>query len=462
MTLITPLDIIILAAGKGTRMRSELPKVLHPLAGQPLLAHLLKTTQTLAPRDLFVVIGHQAAQIQNAFPDAAWHWILQTAPQGTGHAVAQVLPQLREDGYTLILYGDVPLITQHTLEQLIQHTPVNGISVLTATVDFPQGFGRIIRDSHGKFLEVIEQVDTTPEQQLLDEINAGIYVIPNSLLHDLLPKLDNNNAQQEFYLPPLLSMAHERNIPIVTTDVVNVDEIHGINDRQQLFQAERLLQKRITTTLAKNGVTLLDPSRVDVRGILTADSDVTLDVNVIVSGEVSIGSGTYIGPHTLLNNTQIGKNVTIKSHCVIDGAIIADNCVIGPFAHIRPDTVLEPYAKIGNFVELKKTRLGAHSKVNHLSYVGDADVGKEVNIGAGTITCNYDGANKHMTHIGDHASIGANTSLVAPITIGEHALIGAGSVITKDAPINKLTLSRSEQKTIGRNRSANKLKQSEE
>ncbi|MFI4954405.1 MAG: bifunctional UDP-N-acetylglucosamine diphosphorylase/glucosamine-1-phosphate N-acetyltransferase GlmU [Gammaproteobacteria bacterium] len=444
--------MIILAAGKGTRMRSQLPKVLHLLAGQPLLAHLFDTVQTLAPRHLFTVIGHQAEQIQQTFASTSCQWILQTTQQGTGHAVAQVLPYLPNDGQTLILYGDIPLITLQTLEKLIEHTPTNGIGVLTAIVDLPLGFGRIVRDNHGKFAEVVEDADANPEQSLIDEINAGIYVIPNTLLHELLPKLDNNNTQQEFYLPPLLTLAHQQNVPIITINVTDTDDIHGINNRQQLAQAERILQKRIAAQLANNGATIIDPNRLDVRGKLNTETDVTIDVNVIFSGNVSIGTGSYIGPHSVLTHSRIGKNVTIKSHCVIDGADIADNCVIGPFAHIRPDTVLEPYAKIGNFVELKKTHLGAHSKVNHLSYVGDAQVGKEVNIGAGTITCNYDGVNKHATHIGDHASIGANSSLVAPVTIGESAVIGAGSVITKEAPAGQLTLSRSEQRTLARRR----------
>lgn len=450
--LITPLDIIILAAGKGTRMRSQLPKVLHTIAGQPMLAHIFNTIQVLQARHLFTVVGHQAEHIQQAFPHIPCQWVLQSTQQGTGHAVMQVLPYLPNTGYSLILYGDIPLITTHTLENLIQHTPSDGIGVLTALVDSPYGFGRIVRDSQGKFSEVVEEADVNPEQSLIDEINAGIYVIPNALLHELLPKLNNHNAQQEFYLPPLLTMAHTKNIPIVTTLVADTQDIFGINNRQQLAQAERIWQQRYATRLTQAGATLMDPQRIDVRGQLNVEQDVIIDVNTLFAGEVNIGSGSYIGPHTVITDSRIGKNVTIKSHCVIEGADIADNCIIGPFAHLRPGTLLESHAKIGNFVELKKTRLGAHSKINHLSYVGDAQVGTKVNIGAGTITCNYDGVNKHATHIGDYASIGANTSLVAPITIGEHALIGAGSVITKHAPAEQLTLSRSEQRSLPRKR----------
>lgn len=454
MTATSTLDIIILAAGKGSRMRSALPKVLQPLAGRPVLAHVLATAQSLDPRNIFVVVGHQAPLIEKTFPDAPWKWIEQKDQKGTGHAVTQVLPFLEPKGRTLILYGDVPLITLDTLTQLIYKTAPDAIGVLTAEVDFPEGFGRILRDDHGDFISVVEQADITPEQELIQEINTGFYVVPNQYLHKLLPKIDNDNAQKEYYLPTLLALANNENIPITTVDASSLEDIHGINDRRQLFQAERLMQKRLAIELASAGVTMLDPTRLDIRGTLAVAEDVTLDVNVIISGNVSIDEGSYIGPHCSVKDSQIGKNVTIKSHCVIDGATIADNCEIGPFAHLRPGTVLESEVRIGNFVEVKKSTLGSQTKVNHLSYVGDAEVGKDVNIGAGTITCNYNGVKKQVTRIHDHAFIGSNTSLVAPVTIGKNAVIGAGSVITEDAPADQLTLSRSEQKSVEKKKPA--------
>lgn len=448
MTENFPLDIIVLAAGKGTRMSSKLPKVLQPLAGQPLLAHIISTARALEPRNLFVVVGHEAEIIQQTFADAHVDWVIQKEQLGTGHAVQQALPRLPKKGRTLIMYGDVPLLQAETLEKLIEEVSAGSVGVLTAILDNPKGLGRVVRDVQGEFVNIVEEKDATWEQKLIQEINSGIYIFPNEVLHDYLPKIDNINAQQEYYLPPILNFAKTAHISIQTVLIHNVEEVYGINDRWQLMQAERLLQRRIAKELTQIGVTIVDADRLDLRGSLIVEPDVTLDVNLIIQGEVSIDEGSYIGPNTLLNNVKIGKNVQIKSHCVIEDAIIADNCMIGPFAHIRPGTVLEKNVKVGNFVELKKAHLGAETKVNHLSYVGDAKVGKDVNIGAGTITCNYDGKNKSVTHIGDHAFIGSNTALVAPVSIGENAVIGAGSVITKEAPAGELTLTRAEQRTI--------------
>jgi len=446
----TPLDIIILAAGKGTRMRSGLPKVLQTLAGRPLLAHTLSTVQALEPRNIIIIVGHEAEQVQAAFPEKHYRFAMQIEQLGTGHAVQQALPQLPTDGRSLILYADVPLITLNTLEKLITTTPADAIGILTATPENPFGLGRIVRDKQNEFREIIEEADTTDTQKLINETNAGIYVFPNSVLHTYLPQLDNNNAQQEYYLPPIIKLARATQTPIVTCTTLNAAEVFGINDRQQLMQAERLLQKRFAKELMKSGVTIVDAARLDIRGMVAAEQDVTLDINVICAGEVTIRANSYIGPNTFLKDVQLGKNVTIKSNCVLEGVIVADNCTIGPFANIRPGTVLDNDVKVGNFVELKKTHFGAGSKVNHLSYIGDAIVGKEVNIGAGTITCNYNGVDKNVTTIGDEAFIGSNTALVAPVTIGENAVIGAGSVITKDAPAGQLTLTRSEQKNLGR------------
>jgi len=450
MTENFPLDIIILAAGKGTRMNSSLPKVLHPLAGRPILAHVLATAQSLEPRNLFVVIGHDAERIKEEFPEASWKWVIQREQLGTGHAVQQTLPHLPKDGRTIIIYGDVPLLKAETLERLIEEIPPTAVGVLTAMMENPKGLGRIIRNEQGKFLRVVEEKDAKASEKLIKEINSGIYIFPNEVLHAFLPKINNINAQQEYYLPPVLNFAEAANIAIETITTPSEEEVYGINDRWQLMQAERLFQQRIAKELAEIGVTIIDADRVDMRGTLIVEQDITFDINLVFMGEVSIGEGSYIGPNTLLKDVKIGKNVQIKNNCVIEDATIGDNCVIGPFAHIRPGTVLEESVKIGNFVELKNSHLGVDTKVNHLSYVGDAEVGKDVNIGAGTITCNYDGKTKNKTKIGDHAFIGSNTALVAPIKVGANAIIGAGSVITKDAPAEHLTLTRGEQKTVKR------------
>jgi bifunctional UDP-N-acetylglucosamine pyrophosphorylase/glucosamine-1-phosphate N-acetyltransferase len=446
----TPLDIIILAAGKGTRMRSRLPKVLQTLAGRPILAHVLATVQALEPRNIVVIVGHEAELVQKTFPDKQYRFAMQAKQLGTGHAVQQALPHLPADGCSLILYADVPLITLNTLEKLITTTPANAIGILTATMENPFGLGRIVRNQQNEFSEIIEEADATAPQKLINEINAGIYVFPNAVLHKYLSQLDNNNAQKEYYLPPIIKLARATQTPIVTCTTTNAEEVFGINDRKQLMQAERILQRRCAKELMESGVTIIDAERLDIRGFVAAEQDVTLDINVICAGEVTIGEGSYIGPNTLLKDVRIGKNVTIKSHCILEGVTVADNCTIGPFANLRPGTVLDSGVKIGNFVELKKSHIGTDSKINHLSYIGDALVGKDVNIGAGTITCNYNGVDKHLTKIGDEAFIGSNTALVAPVTIGEHAVIGAGSVITKDAPAGELTLTRSEQKNLGR------------
>lgn len=443
-----PLYIIVLAAGKGTRMRSDLPKVLHELAGKPMLAHAITAAEALEPQQLFVVIGHEAEQIRDAFPLSRIEWVEQEAQLGTGHAVQQVLPLLSKEGRTIVTCGDVPLLRAETLTQLIENTSPKTIGVITADVKNPHGLGRIVRDKKGKFKQIVEEKDANEKEKGISEINSGIYIFPNEILHKFLKKIDNKNNQKEYYLTTLLNIAEKNKINIQTMKIESECEIHGINDRWQLQQAEKIMQQRLAKELTEIGVTIIDANRIDIRGTVIAEQDVTIDVNVILKGEVKIEQGCYIGPNTLLNNVKLGKNVEIKSNCVIEDAVIGDNCVIGPFAHIRPGTVLKEGVKVGNFVEIKKSQLGKDTKANHLSYVGDAEVGENVNIGAGTITCNYDGKNKHKTVIGNNAFIGSNSALVAPVTVGENAIIGAGSVITKDAPADQLTLTRGEQKSL--------------
>jgi len=448
------LSVVILAAGKGTRMRSAVPKVLHLLAGQALLDHVLTTAASLSS-NLIVVYGYEGdkicAHLEKAHPSYPKPKLIeQKNPAGTGHAVLQALPLLKASQRVLILYGDVPLINASTLQHFITQIPANAMGVITAKVPNPTGFGRILRDAQGQFLGVVEEKDATAAQRAINEINSGILVAPASLLKDYLPQVTNDNQQKEYYLPDIIPKVLAAGIPVMGLCLESPDEILGINDRIQLAQAERYYQQQLAHELQRAGVTICDPARLDIRGTLHCEPDVTLDVNVIIEGHVSIGSGCHIGAHSILRNTSLGNNVVVHPFSLIEGATIDDQCTIGPYARIRPETTLAKNVKIGNFVEIKKATLGEASKVNHLSYVGDAHIGRAVNIGAGTITCNYDGMNKHVTTIDDHVFIGSNTALVAPVTIGEGATIGAGSVITRDAPAQQLTLSRATQKTIGR------------
>jgi bifunctional UDP-N-acetylglucosamine pyrophosphorylase/glucosamine-1-phosphate N-acetyltransferase len=441
------LNIIILAAGKGKRMCTELPKVLHKLAGLTLLEHVVQTAQLLNPDTIYVVYGNGGERLLNDMAHLNVAWIEQPAALGTGHAVSQVLPYLKDNGQVLILYGDVPLVSPNTLQQLLQTTAAHNLGLIVTELNNPTGFGRILRDEIGKITAIVEQKDATPEEQEIREINTGIMTASAESLQKWLPCLKSDNAQHEYYLTDIVAMAvaDGREVNSITTCP---DEVRGVNTLSELMQLERIYQQQKAAEFMQAGVTILDPARFDVRGKVSIEHDVIIDINVILEGTVSIGAHTTVGPNTILRNVQIGENVNIQSNCVIEDAILDNGCTVGPFARIRPGTHINADARIGNFVEIKNTTLGAGSKVPHLSYVGDAQIGKNVNMGAGTITVNYDGVNKHKTIIGDNAFVGCDSQLIAPITIGEGAYIGAGSTITSNAPPHELTLARTKQRTI--------------
>lgn len=442
------LSIVILAAGKGTRMRSELPKVLHPVAGRPMLQHVVDTASALSPHAIHIIYGHGGEQVKGALTGVNANWIEQAQQLGTGHAVQQASPQLSDDERVLILYGDVPLIRQPTLKALLECTGGDGLALLTVVLDDPHGYGRIVRDADGAVRAIVEQKDADADQLTIREINTGIMALPAKYLKRWLQRLENNNAQGEYYLTDIIAMAVADRVDVRTTVPQRRVEVMGVNDKVQLSFVEREYQKEQAEQLMRAGVTLADPARFDVRGEVTVGADVSIDINVLLLGKVELGDGVHIGPNVVINNSRIGDGVEILANCVIDDAHVGAHCRIGPFARIRPETELAEHVHVGNFVEIKKSRVGGGSKINHLSYVGDSDVGRNVNIGAGTITCNYDGANKHRTVIEDDAFIGSDTQLVAPVTVGAGATIGAGSTITQDAPAGELSFSRAKQITI--------------
>jgi bifunctional UDP-N-acetylglucosamine pyrophosphorylase/glucosamine-1-phosphate N-acetyltransferase len=444
MIMTHSLSVIILAAGKGTRMKSAKPKVLQTLAGKPLLTHVLDTCAQLAMQKTIVVYGFGGDQVQAAMTDYALTWVEQTEQLGTGHAVKVTLDELPKDGKSLILYGDVPLVSAETLKQL-ESANHQGMSMLTLTVDNPFGLGRIKRDDQGNILAIVEQKDATADEQAIQEINSGIYCVDNALLHKYLPNLSNDNAQQEYYLTDIVKMAVADGIEIAAIEPAQDFEIEGVNDRQQLASLERRWQAHLVEVLQVEGVQFADPARVDIRGQVSVGQDVFIDVGVVLQGDCQLGNNVIIEAGCIIKDSTIGDNTHVKPYCVIDSAELGSNVSVGPFAHLRPQTQLGDDSKVGNFVETKKTKLGRGSKINHLSYIGDATVGEQVNIGAGTITCNYDGVNKHQTVIGDHAFIGSNSSLVAPVTIGKTATVGAGSVITKEVADNALAVARGKQ-----------------
>ena len=440
----TTLTTIILAAGKGTRMQSAKPKVLQTLADKPLLSHVLDTCQSVNVDKTIVVYGFGGDQVQQAMTDYELTWVEQAEQLGTGHAVKVTLPELPTEGKSLILYGDVPLVSAKTLTRLKQAN-VEGMSMLTLTVDNPFGLGRIKRDDNGNITAIVEQKDASEEEQAICEINSGIYCVDNALLHKYLPNLSNDNAQQEYYLTDIVKMAVADGIAIAAIEPDYEFEIEGVNDRQQLASLERSWQAKLVEDLQVQGVQFADPNRVDIRGEVTVGQDVFIDINVVLKGKVNLGSNVTIEAGCIIKDTRIGNNVHVKPYCVFDEAEVGDEASIGPFAHLRPKTVLANKTRLGNFVEIKKSYIGEGSKVNHLSYVGDAQIGAGVNFGAGAITCNYDGINKHETVVGDNAFIGTNASLVAPVTIGHTATIGAGSVITKNVEDKALALGRGRQ-----------------
>jgi len=441
------LDVVILAAGKGTRMRSSLPKVLHRLAGLTLLEHVIRSAQALNPGSIHVVYGHGGEQVPEQLKHLAVQWVKQEPQLGTGHAVQQAIPEITAQTL-LILYGDVPLTRIDTLRALAQAAGSSGMALLTAELADPSGYGRILRDAAGRVTRIVEHKDASETERAIREINTGILLAPVARLKQWLAALGNNNVQGEYYLTDVIGLAVRDGQEIGTAKPQAEWEILGVNSKAQLAELERTHQRNQALVLMEQGVTLMDPARFDLRGTLTCGQDVTIDVNVVIEGVVTIGDRVQIGPNNVLRDCKIGTDTVVQPNCVIESAEIGVGCRIGPFARIRPDTRIADRAHIGNFVEIKKSSIGLGSKVNHLTYVGDSAVGKDVNIGAGTITANYDGANKHYTRIEDNASIGSNCVLVAPVTIGAGATIGAGSVIAKDAPASELTLSRAKQTTV--------------
>ena len=442
------MNIVILAAGMGKRMHSALPKVLHPLAGKPLLAHVIDTARTLEPAALVVVVGHGAEQVRATVGGADIAFAEQAQQLGTGHAVMQALPLLDDAVPTLVLYGDVPLTTPATLQRLVASAGPARLGILTVEMDDPTGYGRIVRDAAGRIARIVEQKDATETQRQIREINTGIMVCPTALLRKWLQALRNDNAQGEYYLTDIVEQAAAEHVEIVSAHPAQLCETLGVNSKTQLAELERIHQRDLAARLLENGVTLLDPARLDVRGHLACGRDVIIDVSCIFEGHVAIGDGARIGANCVIRDAVIGAGAHVLPFCHIDQATVGPDSRIGPYARLRPGTTLGEDVHIGNFVEVKNSQIAAHSKANHLAYVGDATVGERVNIGAGTITCNYDGANKFRTIIEDDAFIGSDTQLVAPVTVGRGATLGAGTTLTKNAPPDRLTVSRARQVTI--------------
>ena len=441
------LDIVILAAGQGTRMRSALPKVLHPIAGKSMLAHVIDTARQLDPQGIHVVIGHGAERVREQLAADDLNFVLQTEQLGTGHAVAQALPALTAER-VLILYGDVPLIEIGTLERLLQRVSEQQLGLLTVNLNDPTGYGRIVRDGSGVVNAIVEHKDATAEQRLISEGNTGILAVPGKRLSDWLGRLSNSNAQGEYYLTDVIAMAVADGLVVATEQAVDEMEVLGANDRIQLAQLERHYQYRAARRLMVQGVTLIDPARFDLRGEVTVGRDVTIDINVILEGRVVIEDGVQIGPNCVIKNSTLRTGAIIKANSHLEGAEVGEGADCGPFARLRPGSVLGAKAHVGNFVELKNATLGEGAKAGHLSYLGDAEIGARTNIGAGTITCNYDGANKFKTVLGEDVFIGSNSALVAPVTLGDRATTGAGSVITGDVPANTLAVGRAKQRNI--------------
>ena len=441
------MNVVILAAGMGKRMQSDLPKVLHPLAGKPLLSHVINTARHLAPSVCCVVYGHGGDTVPSRLAAADLHFVLQQPQLGTGHAVMQAAPHLHDDQPTLVLYGDVPLTSASTLQTLISRAGKEKLAVLTVELDDPTGYGRIVREA-GRIVRIIEQKDASDTERAIREVNTGILVAPTRALKSWLSKLSNNNAQGEYYLTDIIAQAVSDNIPVESAQPAFIWETLGVNSKVQLAELERIYQRNVAHQLLEQGVTLADPARIDVRGELVCGRDVSIDVGCVFEGRVELADGVSIGAHCVISNARIGKGSLVRPFSHLDQAVVGESAQIGPYARLRPGTELGAEVHIGNFVEIKNSQFGPHSKANHLAYVGDATVGSRVNIGAGTITCNYDGANKHRTIIEDDAFIGSDTQLVAPVTVGRGATLGAGTTLTKDAPADSLTVSRAKQTSI--------------
>ncbi|MGO1430293.1 MAG: bifunctional UDP-N-acetylglucosamine diphosphorylase/glucosamine-1-phosphate N-acetyltransferase GlmU [Halomonas sp.] len=438
------LDIVILAAGKGTRMRSQTPKVLHTLAGKPMVQHVLETASGLRPDRTHVVIGHGAEQLREALADSGVNFAVQAEQKGTGHAVAQALEHLGS-GKVAILYGDVPLLQRESLRELLSHVDEQHMGLLTVSLDNPSGYGRIVRNDAGDAVAIVEQKDANSAQLAITECNTGIMAMTSGQLKRWLPQLSAENAQGEYYLTDVIAMAADEGVKVCTAQPATAVEVEGVNNRAQMARLERAYQQQLADKLMEQGVALADPARLDVRGRLSCGHDVFIDVGCVFEGDVELGEGVRIGPYCVIKNSTIGAESVVDTHSVIDSTVAAGLNQIGPFARLRPGTRLAVKAKVGNFVETKNADVGEGSKINHLSYVGDARLGRDVNVGAGTITCNYDGANKHVTEIGDNAFIGSNTSLVAPVTVGKGATVGAGSTIAKDVTDYTLAVTRGRQ-----------------
>ncbi|QBF83026.1 bifunctional UDP-N-acetylglucosamine diphosphorylase/glucosamine-1-phosphate N-acetyltransferase GlmU [Shewanella maritima] len=441
------LNVVILAAGKGTRMRSDLPKVLHPIAHKSMVQHVIDTANSLGASGIQLVYGYGADKLQANLGEQALNWVLQAEQLGTGHAVAQANPNINDDDTVLILYGDVPLIQQSTLEKLLQAREQNGLAILTVNLANPTGYGRIVRNE-GKVVGIVEQKDANAEQLLINEVNTGIMAVPGKQLKTWLENLSNDNAQGEYYLTDIIAMAHEQGVAITTAQPESAIEVEGANNRVQLAQLERAYQLREAEKLMLNGANLRDPGRIDIRGEVSLGMDVMIDVNVVLEGKVALGNNVSIGAGAIIINSEIADGATIKPYSIIENAKVGPASSAGPFARMRPGSELVEDSHIGNFVEMKKARLGKGSKAGHLTYLGDAEIGAGVNIGCGTITCNYDGANKYLTKIEDDVFVGSDTQLVAPVTIGKGSTLGAGSTITKDVGENELVITRVKQRHL--------------
>ena len=444
-----PVSVVVLAAGHGKRMNSALPKVLQPLAGRPLLEHVLRAARAMEPAAIHVVYGSGGDQVRAAFAGQTdLKWALQAEQLGTGHAVAQALPEIPDEHDVLVLCSDVPLIGASTLQRIAGDAAGGKLALLTAKVDDATGYGRVLRNARGDVTRIVEHKDATADERAVREVNTGLMALRARTLRGYLGRLTNKNAQGEYYLTDVIGMAFADGVEVRGIVAESAAESIGINDRAELAAAEREFQRRAAKDLLARGVTIADPARLDVRGEVVVGRDVFLDVGVVLEGKVVLGDRAHVGPYAVIKDSTLGADTFVHPHCVLDGTAAGDDCEIGPFSRLRPGTVLSGHVKTGNFVEVKNSQVAPHSKINHLSYVGDTTIGTRVNVGAGTITCNYDGANKNRTVIGDNAFIGSGTMLVAPVDVGAGATIGAGSTITKDAPQGELTLERSKQVTV--------------
>ena len=442
-----PLEVIVLAAGQGKRMRSDLPKVLHPIGGRPLLAHVLDAARALKPRKTVVVHGHGADKVRAAFAQAPVEWVLQSEQLGTGHAVQQAMAHTNPDGEILILYGDVPLVRPESLKRLVEAAR-EGVAVMTTEVDEPKGYGRIVRRPDGSVERIVEEKDASSAERAIREINAGFMALNGKRLGGWLGKIGNRNAQKEYYLTDVVTLAVKEGVRVAAVKVDDPVEVAGVNSKAELAALERAFQRGQALRLMDAGVSLADPARIDVRGELDCERDVTIDVNCVFEGRVRLGEGVRIGPNCVLRNVSVGAGSEVLAFSHLDDSQVGERCRVGPYARLRPGTSLAEDVHVGNFVEVKASRLGAQSKANHLSYIGDSQLGERVNVGAGTITCNYDGVAKHRTVIEDDCFIGSDTTLVAPVRIARGSYIGAGSTITKDTPAGQLTLARGRQVSV--------------